>query len=94
MKKIFASIVLAALALGSMSAQDLAQITELYNTGAEALSSGDKPTALKAFEQAFEQATALGDEGKEVADNCKAVIPDLYLSIAKDSAKSFGKKKK
>ena len=88
MKKIFASIVLAALALGSMSAQDLAQITELYNTGAEALSSGDKSTALKAFEQAFEQATALGDEGKEVADNCKAVIPDLYLSIAKDSAKS------
>ena len=88
MKKIFASIVLAALALGSMSAQDLAQITELYNTGAEALSSGDKPTALKAFEQAFEQATALGDEGKEVADNCKAVIPDLYLSIAKDLAKS------
>ncbi len=88
MKKFFASIVVAALALGSMNAQDLAQITELYNTGAEALSSGDKSTALKAFEQAYSQATALGEEGKEVADNCKAVIPDLYLSIAKDLAKS------
>lgn len=88
MKKIFASFVAAALALGSLGAQDLAQITELYNTGAEALSSGDKTTALKAFEQAYEQATALGDEGKEVADNCKGVIPELYLSIAKDLAKA------
>ena len=88
MKKIFASIVLATLALASMNAQDLAQITELYNTGASALSSGDKTIALKAFEEAYAQATELGEEGKEIADNCKGVIPDLYLSIAKDLAKA------
>ena len=83
MRKIIASIAAVVLALSSVQAQDLAQITEIYNTGAASLTSGDKETALKAFEQAYSLATALGDEGKEVADNCKGVIPDLYLSIAK-----------
>ena len=88
MKKFFVSIALAVLAFGTMNAQDLAQITEMYNNGAASLSAGDKSGALKAFEQAYSLATALGDEGKEVADNCKGVIPELYLSIAKDLAKS------
>ena len=88
MKKIIASIALALIALCSMSAQDLAQITEIYNNGAAALSAGDKSGALKSFEQAYELATALGEDGAEVAANCKGVIPDLYLSIAKDLAKT------
>ena len=50
MKKIFASIAAVVLALSSVQAQDLAQITEIYNTGAASLTSGDKETALKAFE--------------------------------------------
>ncbi len=87
MKKFIASVAFATIALCSMNAQDLAQITEIYNNGAASLSAGDKSGALKSFEQAYELATALGDEGKDVADNCKGVIPDLYLSIAKDLAK-------
>lgn len=88
MKKIIASFVAAIVAAGSMFAQDLAQITEIYNSGAAALSSGDKTGALQSFEQAYELATALGEEGQEVVANCKNIIPELNLSIAKDLVKS------
>lgn len=86
MKKILASIAAVVLAFGVANAQDLAQITELYNTGAASLSSDDKQGALAAFEQAYSLATALGAEGQEIADNCKGIIPELNLSIAKDLA--------
>lgn len=84
MKKFIASIALSVIAFASVNAQDLAQVTEIYNSGATALSGGDKTGALSAFEQALPLAEALGDEGKKIADNCKNVIPDIYLSIAKD----------
>lgn len=84
MKKFIASIALCVIALASVSAQDLAQVTEIYNSGATALSEGNKTEALSAFEQALSLAEALGDEGKEIAENCKGVIPDIHLSIAKE----------
>ena len=83
MKKIFATIASFALALGIVNAQDLAEITEIYNSGAAAITAGDKEGALKSFEQALSLATALGADGEEIAQNCKNVIPDLNLSIAK-----------
>ena len=83
MKKIFATIASFALALGIVNAQDLAGITEIYNSGAAAITAGDKEGALKSFEQALSLATALGADGEEIAQNCKNVIPDLNLSIAK-----------
>jgi len=86
MKKFFASIAAAVIALGSAMAQDLAQITEIYNAGAAAIAT-DKAGALKSFEQALQLAEALGEDGKEVAENCKNVIPDLTLSIAKEFAR-------
>ena len=55
----------------------------MYNSGAEAIAAGDKEGALKSFEQAYELAAALGEEGAEIAENCKNVIPELNLSIAK-----------
>lgn len=85
MKKIFASIAALVIALGAANAQDLAQITEIYNAGAAAIST-DKEGALKSFEQALQLAEALGEEGMEVAQNCKNVIPDLTLSIGKELA--------
>ena len=75
MKKLIATIAALVVALGAAWAQDLAAVTELYNAGAEAVSAGDKASALKSFEQALEQATALGEEGQEVATNCKNIIP-------------------
>lgn len=87
MKKIFVTIAATIVALGSAYAQDLATVTEMYNNGAAAIAS-DKASALSMFEQALEAANALGDEGKEVAQNCIDVIPNLNLSIAKDLVKA------
>ncbi len=83
MKKIIATFAALVLAFGYVSAQDLAEITEMYNSGAAAIAAGDKEGALKSFEQAYELASVLGADGAEIADNCKKVIPDLNLSIAK-----------
>ena len=88
MKKIIASIAALVLALSAANAQDLAQVTEIYNNGAAALSSGEKENALKSFEQALELATKLGEEGQEIVNNCKGVIPGLNLSLAKDLVKA------
>ena len=82
MKKLIASIAALVVALGSAFAQDLAAVTEIYNAGAAAVST-DKESALKSFEQALQLATALGEEGQEVVANCKNIIPNLKLSIAK-----------
>ena len=83
MKKIISTLAALALAVGYVCAQDLTEITEMYNSGAEAIAAGDKEGALKSFEQAYELAAALGEEGAEIAENCKNVIPELNLSIAK-----------
>ena len=83
MKKIISTLAALALAAGYVGAQDLTEITEMYNSGAEAIAAGDKEGALKSFEQAYELAAALGEEGAEIAENCKNVIPELNLSIAK-----------
>ena len=86
MKKILATIATLVVALGTISAQDLAAVTDLYNAGAEAIST-DKAGALKSFEEALKLAEALGEEGQEVVANCKNIIPNLKLSLAKDLAK-------
>lgn len=83
MKKIISTLAALALAVGYVGAQDLTEITEMYNSGAEAIAAGDKEGALKSFEQAYKLAAALGEEGAEIAENCKNVIPELNLSIAK-----------
>ena len=87
MKKLIATFAALAVALGSAFAQDLAAVTEIYNAGAAAVST-DKEGALKSFEQALTLATALGEEGQEVVANCKNIIPNLKLSIAKDLVKA------
>ncbi len=87
MKKLIASVAALVVALGAAYAQDLAAVTEIYNAGAEAVSAGDKASALSSFEKALEMATALGEEGEEVVTNCKNIIPNLVLSMAKDLVK-------
>lgn len=87
MKKLIATLATLAVALGSAFAQDLAAVTELYNAGAESISI-NKESALKSFEEALKLAEALGEEGQEVVANCKNIIPNLKLSIAKDLVKA------
>lgn len=86
MKKLIATIAVFTIALGAAFAQDLAAVTEVYNAGAAAVST-DKASALKSFEEALKQAEALGEEGQEIVTNCKNIIPNIRMSLAKDLVK-------
>lgn len=86
MKKYFVALVVVLLSVGAASAQDLASVTEAYNNAATLLNDGNKEAAVEAFQAVLTQAAALGDEGAEIANNCKGVIPDLLLSIGKGKA--------
>lgn len=66
------------------SAQDLTAVADTYNSGVLALELGNKAEALGHFQQAWTDAEALGEQGLELAEQCKAVIPQLMISIAKD----------
>ena len=86
MKRLIATIAVFTIALGAAFAQDLAAVTEVYNAGAAAVST-DKASALKSFEEALKQAEALGEEGQEIVTNCKNIIPNIRMSLAKDLVK-------
>lgn len=88
MKKVILTLIAVVLTAGFASAQDLATATETYNSGAAALSNGEKASALEFFQQALTQAEACGEEGADVIANCKGIIPTLHLSIAKDLIKA------
>ena len=68
MKKIILAFAALAIAAG-MSAQDLATATSTYNSGAEALTMGNKTDALEYFQKALSIAQGLGDEGADVVAN-------------------------
>ena len=84
MKKLILVLATALLSAGIMSAQDLAQATEMYNNGANALTTGDKKAALEYFQKAYEMGKAIGDEAEELVKNCKQAIPTVMLSMAKE----------
>ena len=84
MKRFFITLAALVLAAGLAAAQDLETATATYNSGAEAYASGDKAQAVEYFKKALEQATELGDAGKEIVENCQNSIPALVLSMAKD----------
>ena len=88
MKKIFLMLVAAAMTALTVSAQDINQATENYNNGAMELQMGNKNAALGYFQTALTMAEALGDEGAEIAANCKNTIPALMASIGKDLVKA------
>lgn len=88
MKKLFATLASLALSAGLAFAQDLAQATEIYNNGATNLNLGDKAAALENFKSALSMAGALGADGEDIVNNCKEVIPNIMLSIAKDEIKA------
>ena len=69
----------------AVSAQDMAAATETYNNGATSLSMGQNATALDYFKSALEMASACGDEGTDIVNNCKDIIPKIVLAVAKDN---------
>ena len=84
MKKIILAMAEFACSMSLMTAQDLATATATYNSGAEALTMGNKTSALEYFQKALTMAEALGDEGADVVANCKSAIPSVILSIGKE----------
>ncbi len=88
MKKFFLIFAAAAMAAGTMSAQDINQVTETYNNGAMELQMGNKDAALEHFKSALTMAETLGEDGAEIADNCRNYIPVVMLSMAKDLIKA------
>lgn len=88
MKKFISVIATLAVAVFAAKAQDLATITELYNTGATALSSDQNESALATFQKVLTLAEALpNSEGAELAGSCKDIIPSVALAVAKDYIK-------
>ena len=84
MKKIILAMAAFACSMSLMTAQDLATATATCNSGAEALTMGNKTSALEYFQKALTMAEALGDEGADVVANCKSAIPSVILSIGKE----------
>ena len=85
MKKIFVTIMVALCTMGIVAAQDLEKATEIYNNAAAAIDNS-KAEAISLFEQALEMAGQLGDEGAEIAAQCKGIIPKLYMALGKELA--------
>ena len=88
MKKIFTFFAAVVMAAGIASAQDINSVTETYNNGAMELEMGNKEAALGYFQAALTAAEELGEEGMQIAENCKNTIPVLMGSIAKDLIKA------
>lgn len=88
MKKIFATIAALVLAAGAAFAQDMAELTEVYNSAAALLEEGNKAGALENFNKALTMATEIGEEGADILAQCQAIIPKISLSMAKDLVKA------
>lgn len=87
MKKFIIAIAAAFLAASTVSAQDMAQATELYNNGATAISMKNWTEALDCFQKALEMGKTIGAEADELVANCKGAIPGVALEVAKDLIK-------
>ena len=84
MKKILVSLAALFAAATMLSAQSMADATETAKLANESLSSGDYATALAGFQEALKMAEACGDEGLELVETCKSIIPKTMNAIAKD----------
>ena len=88
MKKLFIAIAAMVMTAGIISAQDMAQATELYNNGATAISMKNWTEALDYFQKALSMGQEIGEEADELVTNCKNAIPGVSLQIAKDLIKA------
>lgn len=95
MKRITKLFLTAAIVLfaSSVFAQDMAQAGEFYNKATEAYQAGNELEAVKNFKEALKIAQAAGDEGIEMAEGCKSMIPQILLSAAQKmvAAKEYAK---
>ncbi len=91
--KVFAAMALALSISFAAGAQDMAQVTEMYNAAVTAYSEGNATAALEGFQKTLAAAEALGEEAASIVTDCKTVIPKVYVKLGKDAfnAKDFAK---
>ncbi|MBQ3382726.1 MAG: tetratricopeptide repeat protein [Bacteroidales bacterium] len=84
MKRITKLFLTAAVVLfaGSVFAQDMTQAGELYQKATEAYQAGNEMEAVKNFKEALKIAQAAGDDGIEMAQGCRDMIPQILMSAA------------
>ncbi|MCQ2119681.1 MAG: tetratricopeptide repeat protein [Bacteroidales bacterium] len=87
MKRFILAVAALFTAATMMSAQDMAEATELYNNGATALTTKNYTEALDCFQKALEMGQAIGADAEELVANCKNAIPGISLQIAKEFIK-------
>ena len=84
MKRLFVAFAAFALAAGIASAQDYNAAVEAFNMGAQTLET-NKAEALTQFKSALAQFEACTeDEAADMVAQCKKIIPQTILSIAKE----------
>ena len=84
MKRLFVAVAAFALAAGIASAQDMSAAVETFNMGAQTLET-NKVEALNQFKSALTQFEACAEEeAAEMIAQCKKIIPQTMLSIAKE----------
>lgn len=84
MKRLFVAVAALALAAGIASAQDYNAAVEAFNMGAQTLET-NKAEALTQFKSALAQFEACEEEeAAEMVAQCKKIIPQTILSIAKE----------
>ena len=88
MKKILVSIAALFAAAAVVSAQSMADATELAKLANDSLAADDYQTALSGFQEALKMAEACGEEGLELVATCKTVIPSILSRIAKNELKA------
>lgn len=88
MKKIIIIAAAVLCASFTLAAQDMTQATETAKAANEALMNGDNETALNAFQEALSMAELCGEDGYDLVETCKGIIPKIVLSIAKNDIKA------
>lgn len=83
MKKITLIISALFLAMGVSFGQGMKEATETAQSANEALQAGQYEVALAGFQSALKTAEGLGAEGSELVGQCKGIIPQITLAMAK-----------
>ena len=88
MKRLFVAVAAFALAAGIASAQDMSAAVETFNAGAKARNENNNAEALAQFKSALTQFEACSeDEAAEKVAECKKLIPQTIIAIAKEQIK-------